>query len=194
MSYDDVEGFLGGGGPALKFPTKGTSWTLTITEEPEMQQQTDFDTGDPLFWPDGKPRMQMILHGTVPEDQREDDEDDGERRLFVKSGLVKALRTAMREAKAKAPAPGGVLEVAYVKDGPKPARGYPPKIYEATYTPPAPKARTSAAEFLGSDEDQDEAPAPKRGRIAQEVAAAKKNVRAKAAVAAAVAGDDEPPF
>jgi hypothetical protein len=192
MSYDDAEGFLGGGGPALKFPTKGTSWTLTITDEPEMQQQTDFDSGDLLFWDDGKPRMQMIIHGTVPEAQREDDEDDGERRLFVKSGLVKALRQAMRDAKAKAPAPGGVLTVAYVKDGPKPARGYPAKVYEASYVPPAPKARASAAEFLGSG-DEDETPAAKPGPIAREVAAAKKNVRAK--VSASVgADDDEPPF
>jgi hypothetical protein len=190
----EIDDFLGGGGPALKFPTVGTTHTLTVTDEPEVTQQTDFDSGEPLTWPDGKPRMQMIIHGEVPEGEREDADDDGVRRLFVKSGLVKALRQAMRDAKVKAPAPGGVLTVSYVKDGPKPARGYPPKVYEASYTPPPPASRASAAEFLG-DGGEDEAPAaPKQGRIAQEVAAAKRNVRAKAAVAAAAGDDEEPPF
>lgn len=191
---DDVESFFGGGGPALKFPSKGTRWTLTITDEPEVVQQTSFDDGSPLFWDDGKPRMQMIIRGVVPEDQREDDEDDGERRLYAKSGVVKALRQAMRDAKVKAPAPGGVLEIAYVKDGPKPARGYPAKVYEASYTPPAPKARATAAEFLGGGIDEDETPAAKPGPIAREVAAAKKNVRSKVAASVGAADEEEPPF
>ena len=186
----EAESFFGGGGPALKFPTKGTRHILTITDEPEVQQQTDFDTGEPLTWPDGSPRNQLVIYGVIPADDRDGADDDGERRLFVKSGLVKAIRQAMRNAKAKAPAPGGVLTVTYAEDGPKPARGYPAKVYEASYTPPAPKARATAAEFLGGGED--ETPEAKPGRIAQEVAAAKRNVKAKAAVA--VADDDEPPF
>ena len=190
----EAESFFGGGGPALKFPSIGTRHILTITEEPEVQQQTDFDDGELLWWDAEKtqPKMQMILHGVIPADDRDGADDDGERRLFVKSGLVKAVRQAMRDAKVKAPAPGGALTVAYVKDGPKPARGYPAKIYEASYTPPAPKARATAAEFLGGDED--ETPEAKPGRIATEVAAAKRNVRQKVAASVAVADDDEPPF
>src|SRR5690606_20462542 len=161
MSYDDIESFLGGGGPALKFPTKGTWWTLTLTAEPEMQPQTDFDTGEPLHWPDGKPRMQMVLHGEIPEDERDDADDDGERRLFVKSGLVKAVRAAVREAKVKTLEVGGTLRIGYVKDGPKPARGYAPKVYEAHWTPPAPQPKADVAEFLGGGEDEAVTPASK---------------------------------
>jgi hypothetical protein len=187
----DIDNFFGGGGPALKFPTKGTTHVLTITDEPEIVPQTDFDSGEPLFWADGKPRLQMVLRGVVSEDAREDSEDDGERRLYVKSGLHKAVGAAMRNAKVKAPAPGGILTVTYAADGPKPARGYPAKVYEASYVPPLPAQRTSAAEFLGGGED--ETPEAKPGRIATEVAAAKRNVRQKVAVAAA-ADSDEAPF
>lgn len=185
---NEIEGFFNGGGPALKFPVKGTSWTLTLTEEPEVTQQTNFDSGELEFWPDGKPKMQMILRGTVPANQREDDEDDGERRLFVKSGLVKALRQAMRTAKVKAPAPGGVLTVVYVKDGPKPARGYPAKVYEASYVPPVPRVRVSAENFLGGSDEGE----PKKGPIAREVEAAKRKMRAAKAAAAAADSDDAP--
>src|SRR5690606_14178087 len=84
----DLENFLGGGAPGLKFPTKGTSYRMTLTGPPEMKQQVDFDTGDPLEWPDGKPRMQMVLTGTIPESEwwpEYDDDLEGEVRCFIKS-------------------------------------------------------------------------------------------------------------
>lgn len=193
----EVEDFFGGGGPALKFPTVGTKHVLTITDEPEVAQQTDFDSGEPLWWDDEKtrPKNQMIIHGVVPEDARGDDEDDGERRLFVKSGLVKAIRDAMRTAKVKAPSEGGVLTVAYVKDGPKPARGYPPKVYEASYVPPAPGTGSKAASFLGSDRDEPDIPAAGKGPIAKQIEDDKRGrSRAKASVGASSDDSEPPPF
>jgi len=59
QQYDANAFLMGTGIPSAKFPTVGTTVTGTIVREPELQQQTDFDTGEPLTWPDGRPRMQV---------------------------------------------------------------------------------------------------------------------------------------
>jgi hypothetical protein len=171
---DDLEGFLGGGPPGLKFPTKGTSYTLTLTGPPRMQQQQDFDTGELLEWPDGNPRMQMVIPGTIPEDEwwdEYDDDNEGEARLFVKSGMRVALRDGLKRAKAKVADldEDAVLEITYVKDGPREGRKQPPKIYKIDVLElPKKKPSKGAAEFLDEDDEdeEEEAPAPKRRRRA----------------------------
>lgn len=165
---NDLDGFLGGGAPGLKFPTKGTSYTLTLTGPPSMQQQFDFDSGEPLEWPDGNPRMQMVIPGTIPEDEwwdEYDEDNDGEARLFVKSGLRLALREGLKRARAKVSDldEGAVIEVTYVKDGPKEGRKQPPKIYKIDVTL-GKKSAKGAAEFLGEDEDDEEEEAPPKRR------------------------------
>lgn len=191
----DIENFLGGA-PALKFPTKGTVHTLTITDEPAIVPQRDFDSGEILTWPDGNVRKQMVITGVIPEDDREDDEDDGERRLFIKGGMTAALRQGLREAKAKVPEIGGTIVVEYVKDGPKEGRKNPPKIYEIEYAAPKRKAKAAtASEFLGTDDDdEEETPAPRKGRIAREVEEAKANVKRRRRQAEEELDDDEAPF
>src|SRR5690606_30474426 len=114
--------------------------------------------------------------------------------LFDKGAMTAALRQGLREANAQVPEAGATNGVTYTRDGQREGRKNPPKISEIQYTPPTRKAKAdSATEFLGTDDGEDEVRAPKKGRIAREVAAAKKNVRAKAA-AAALADDEEPPF
>lgn len=198
MSNNDIDGFLGGA-PALKFPDVGTQWTITVTEMPVKQQQTDFDSGEPLFWDDGKPREQLIVTGLLDEDDRDDEDDEGERRLFVKSGLVKAFREALRDAKVKPSGMvGGRLTMTYTEDGPKPKRGFPPKIYEGEFVP----AVASAADV---DDFVDSGPAATESSESRSVqhagngkattgrAKAGAGARSKPA-AAAPAEDDEPPF
>lgn len=169
---NDLDGFLGGGAPGLPFPVKKTSYTLTLTGAPRMMQQMDFDSGEPLEWPDGNPRMQMVLTGTIPEDEwwdEYDEDNEGEARLFIKSGLRIALREGLKRAKSKVADldEGAVVEVTYVKDGPKEGRKQPPKIYNIEITPAPKKKAKGAAEFLGDDdEDEEEEAPPKRRRRA----------------------------
>jgi hypothetical protein len=123
-----VESMLGGGGNSLKFPSIGTKHVLHVTDEPEVMQQRDFDSGEPLYWDDAKtqPRNQLVIRGTV---------DGEESTLYAKSGILAALKDAIREAGVKAPKPGGVLTIAYVEDGPRKGKGMPPKVYKAKYEP-----------------------------------------------------------
>jgi hypothetical protein len=173
MSGNDIDDFFGGY-PSLKFPTVGTSHTITVTAV-EKSQQTDFDTGEPLFWDDGKAREQLIITGRLaPEDwdpeEEDDDPDAGYRRLFVKSGLTKALSLALKRAKTKASQmPGGDLTMTYVDDGPKPKRGYPPKLYEADFVKGTPPASTEVDDVIDAEPEEEPVKAAPRAR--QKVAA-----------------------
>ena len=72
----------------MKFDNEGDIRKIVITDV-DKQQQLDFDTGEPLTWPNGQPRMQYVITGTV-------DGDDA--RLFVKGYMIDALRDALRKA------------------------------------------------------------------------------------------------
>lgn len=133
----DPDSFLMGSAPAAKFETTGTTVTGTITVKPEVRQQVDYDTNEPLFWPDGNPREQLVV--TIQTDQNDPEipGDDGERSLYIKGGMKTAVTAAVKAARAKGLAVGGVLEVTYVKDGPKTNPKFkPPKVYAAVYHPP----------------------------------------------------------
>ena len=73
----------GGGAPTAKFPTIGTSVGGRITEKPFVQQQRDIDSGEPKFWNDGKPMMQLVV--TVQTNQSDPSIQDktAPRRVFT---------------------------------------------------------------------------------------------------------------
>jgi hypothetical protein len=138
VSISAEEFLMGGGIPSAKFDTIGTTVSGTIATRPEVVQQTDLDTGEPKFWNDGKPMMQLAV--TIQTELRDPEipDDDGKRKFYVKAKLLEAVRAAIRTAGAKGLDVGGVLTVAYVADGEVKKRGHnPPKIYSATYQPPA---------------------------------------------------------
>ena len=128
---------MGGGAPSVKFSTIGTTVSGVISEPPEVQQVRDFQSGEPQYWPDGKPRQQIVV--TL-------DTDEGDRRVFVKGQMVKAIRDAVKEAGADGLEVGGQLQVTYVGDGERKGNLNPPKVYRASYGPPEP----GAARMTGS--------------------------------------------
>ena len=154
----DANSFLMGGGKSVKFDDKGDTVTGVIISPPEVAQQRDYKTKELAYWDDDKtqPKMQMIITLRTNETDPEDPEDDGERRLFVASpNMRKAIASAVRSAKRKGLAVGGVLRVTYTENGQKQhGQGFPPKLYTAQYVPPneevavpeQPKAEASAAE------------------------------------------------
>lgn len=147
----------GGGAKAAKFPAPGTTVTGAIVREPEVVQQTEFGTGRPLFWDDGKPRNQLVVQ--IQTEARDDADDDGVRAIYIKG---KSLTGAVREAVKTAGAPGlelgGVLSVTYTGDG-KAERGMPPKLYTSQYRRPTSQA---ANQFLAADDPNPPAPAAAR--------------------------------
>ena len=136
-----ADDFFGDSSKSARFDTIGQTISGTITHIGEQRQQTEFRTdgqpGAPLFWPDGSPRLQLPV--TIQTDLRDpsDSFDDGKRTLYVKGEMKKAIGAALRTAGAKM-AVGGTLSVTF--SGGEPTKGFPKKLYTATYTPPAPGA------------------------------------------------------
>lgn len=141
---------LGGGGKSAKFDTFGDIVTGTITEPPEMRQQTKMGSGEPLTWDDGSPKMQLVV--TLQTQLREDADDDGIRKVYVKGSkdpasksLHAAVAAAVVAAGAKGLQVGGTLTVTYTGNGVSKTPGFnPPKQYAAVYAQP------TGAEFLGT--------------------------------------------
>lgn len=120
----------------LKFDQIGVAHTGTVKSAPRERQQTKFGSQDPDFWPNGDPKMQILVD--LQTDRRDDPNDDGERTLYVASGNMKrAISDAIRTAGGSDLQPGGVLTVQYVGTDPaskNPAN--PAKLYAAQYTLP----------------------------------------------------------
>lgn len=135
----DPNAFLmgGGGAPSASFPDIGTVWKGRITEQPQVQQQRDAQTKELKFWADGNPMMQLVV--TIQTDKRDAtiQDDDGKRRLFIKSQMLQAVRDAVQAAGAPGLAVGGTLGVKYTGDGERKKGALSaPKVYKASYEPP----------------------------------------------------------
>jgi hypothetical protein len=82
--------------------------------------------------------MQVLvqIQTTLRDPERPD--DDGTRTLYIKGKeLTNAIRAAVRASGANGIHTGGVLTVQYVADGPAEVGFNPPKLYAASYQPPA---------------------------------------------------------
>mgnify|MGYP003394544723 FL=1 len=136
---DDPNGLLmGAGGRSAKFETIGDSVTGFV-ESMATRQQTEIGSGTLRTWPDGNPRMQLVV--TIETEQHEDDEDDGMRNLYVQipAQMQKAIADAVRKAGEHGIAIGGKLQVRFVKTEAPKVRGFnPQKIYSAQYKEPDP--------------------------------------------------------
>lgn len=122
-----LDDLLAGGGKSFKFDRIGDTVTGTIASV-IVRQVTNFDTGKPEFWDDGKPQEQIVV--TLSTNLKEDEDDDGARNVYIKGwgGQLRAFREAVRAAGSK-PAPGDTFTATYVADGEQPKKGFPPKVY-----------------------------------------------------------------
>lgn len=148
-----ADAFFGGSAKSAKFETIGETVGGPITHIGAEQQQTEFGSGKPLFWDNGEKRTQLPI--TVQTNQRDpyDPQDDGQRTFYVKGEMKKAIQAALRAA-GRGMAVGGTLTLTYVGD--EPTKGFPKKLYQASYTPPAP----GAGFFEQGEPQQQAAPAP----------------------------------
>lgn len=123
-------------GRGIKFATIGDSVTGTVTRTPFEQQMTKFGSQDLDTWPNGDPKMQIIVG--LQTGLREDQDDDGERTLYVSStAMKKAIGEAMAQAGAPDVEAGGTLTVTYVGNDPASKNPQnPKKLYQAQYSKP----------------------------------------------------------
>lgn len=135
--------FFSGGAPSCAFSVIGASHQGIILEMQE-RQQIGVTSGLPETWPDGNPKQVLVITLQTDERNPDFDDDDGQRRLFVKKpgGMFAAIKAAAGKDRVCV---GGTIAVKYVKDGKKtnPAHNAP-KEFIAKYAPPG-KSFASAA-------------------------------------------------
>lgn len=137
---------LGQEGNAFPFEEIGDSVTGRVMNLEEVQQ-TDMDTNEPSYWPNGQPKMMYRM--TLQTELREQDGDDGIRTIYLRgrrkpnddgtmSSLCAAL-TAVREATGGREIQAGAKYThTFTSEGVPTKRGYnPPKWYTGKYVPPA---------------------------------------------------------
>lgn len=129
---DGNDFLMRGGVPSVKFPQLGSTVIGQVTKPIKVVEVTDPRTKEVKRWPNGEPKMQVIIEMLT--ELRESDEDTGERTLWAKGQMQNAIRDAVRNSGARGILPGGVLQVTYVED--KPTDLQPQKIYQAMYWPP----------------------------------------------------------
>jgi len=148
QTRDEINDFLlGGSGKAFEFEEIGSTVAGVITDM-KKRQQTDFQSGAPLFWTDGSPRMLLAI--TLQTDLRESDDDEGLRNVYLRGGNFTAVKgkgtsslVAVKDAVKRSGAAdgiqvGGKLTIQYSGEGPAPSKGMnASKLYTASYQPPA---------------------------------------------------------
>lgn len=103
-----------------------------VIEKIETTQINDFQTKQPAYWNDGRPKEQIhVIIQTQLRDPSVDD-DDGRRSLWIKGwGIqLKAFREACRQAGVKIPKPGDTITERFVGLGQQGNAPQPPKVFE----------------------------------------------------------------
>jgi len=143
---------MGGGGKSAKFKEVGDSVVGTILDA-TTQQQTDIN-GELKTWDNGDPMWQVVV--TLQTDERDDEDDDGIRKVYLKGSsknplsAAGAVRKAIVDAGEKELKEGGRLGMQYTGDGEPTRAGLTaPKQYRAQYE--APKATVPVdGDFFGN--------------------------------------------
>lgn len=136
---------LGGGGSSWKPEEIGDTIEGTI-DSIKRVQQTDFQTGEPLTWSNGDPRMQTVVE--LVTDLRDGDDDDGKRSVWLKGGNnfeaahgsgfsgERALLEAAKAAGVKSIEEGSKLTVKMTGLAKPTTRGFQPaKLYKMKLEP-----------------------------------------------------------
>jgi len=135
---NEVEDFLSAGGVrSARFENIGDMIKGIICEPPTLRDQTDMKTGEVKRFNDGNPMKQVVITIITEPLLHEDDDDDGLRRIYVKSQMTQAMREALKKAKVRGPAEGGKIAVKFIGEKPPETRGFSPtKQYQVWYEDP----------------------------------------------------------
>jgi len=132
--WDAADAFLAPVIPAAKFETVGESVSGTVVAA-EVGPQRDLE-GEVRTFDSGEIRTQLVV--TLQTDQHEDDDDDGLRKVYVKSFMVKPFRNEMKRTRVRGVRPGGHLTVTFSGEGEAARKGYnAPKLFSVAYEPPS---------------------------------------------------------
>lgn len=167
-------GGVGGGAPSAGLGEINSQVVGTIVDM-KASQRTKMGTNEPLFNKDGSPQMQLIVTlqtqhrgwenvKKVPtttgpdgrEYQKDPNEDDGKRRIFVWYTLRQAFEQALVAIGQTTPKIGDEVAVRVSQHDPNPMGGQPIKQYQVAIRPGAPAADA----FFGQGQPQQAPPPP----------------------------------
>lgn len=151
MTMDPNALLMSTGSRAAKFEEIGAT-VVGFVHTVEVRQRTDIKTGEPMTWPDGNPRNQLVI--ALRTEAHEDEDDDGLRTLYVPipSQMQKALADAIRKVGASGISAGMKVGVKFSKTEPAKTRGFnPQKIYTVKVEPPA--QSVAVDDFDGQEPD-----------------------------------------
>lgn len=145
---DEINDFLNGSNAkAFAFDSVGDTVTGVIVEM-KKTQQTDMETGKPVYWDNGDPKMMLRI--TLQTELQDDSEDEGVRSVYLRGGnftaskgkgtssLVAVKDAVRRSGTTDGIQPGGKLTLQYSGEGAKPNKGFnAPKLYTAHYEAPS---------------------------------------------------------
>lgn len=139
-NFDEL--FASTGGKTLKPEVVGETLGGIIACA-ESRQMTDFTTGEPLTWDDGKPRMQVVI--TVDLDTKDEDGNPEKGCIYIKTwgeqraALKEALKASGLDSMNKALAPGNYMSITFIGEKPneKNPRLNAIKLYKYTIEPRA---------------------------------------------------------
>lgn len=147
--YNDL--LMGGGGKSAKFEAIGDT-VIGLVFRVDRRQRTEIGSGALMTWPDGNPKMQLVI--TMLTEEHEDADDDGMRNLYVPipSQMQKSIADAIRKTGQQGIGINGKLGVKFTRTEEPKTRGFSPqKIYSASYAAP----EVSAEAFGHEEEDFD---------------------------------------
>ena len=157
MTTQDANALLmGSGGRSAKFEAVGAT-VVGIVRRVDVRQQTDIKTGEPLEWPDGNPRQQLVIQ-LATEGEPEDTDDDLMRNLYVPipSAMRTAIADAIRRAGAHGIETGMRLGVKFTKQEAPKVKGFNgQKLYTAKVELPV---QSVSLDEMGAPEEEDALP------------------------------------
>jgi len=133
MTNDTVTGLLFGGAKAAKFANIGDTIKGQICGY-STRQETAYGSGELLTFPDGQPRMQIVIE--LDTDLSDGPDDDGRRTVYCKRRMAKAIGEALRKAGGSELQEGATLTIKYVGDATAEGTFAPAKLFKAKYEPP----------------------------------------------------------
>lgn len=123
--------------PSISFKDAkvGDSFTGTITDL-ETAQVRNYETGDPEFWDDGKPKLQIVVTLATDYLDPEVEGDDGTRKVYLAGQKLAAAKQAMKEAGISKLEKGFGFTISFVGEKPSSNKKYNNvKLYGITIKP-----------------------------------------------------------
>ena len=139
----------------------GDSYTGVITNL-ETAQVRNYDSGEPEFWDDGKPKLQIVVTLDTDYIDPELEGDDGTRKVYLAGQKLTAAKQAMKEAGIQKLEKGFKFTISYVGTKPSSNKKYNDvKLYGIAIVPSKSNVDVDAllADTVGATPVKAEAPA-----------------------------------